>query len=90
MADNAPTFLDEIQDPEALGIDESELKRLDLPVHFTHGSESPPMFARVIERVAPLIPGASREVIEGASHEPQISMAERYVEVVTRAVRATA
>jgi pimeloyl-ACP methyl ester carboxylesterase len=87
---NAPTFLDELQDPKQLNIDEDALSHLELSVRLTQGSESPPTFAAVIDRLIVLIPHASRETIDGAGHAPQQTHPDRYVEVVTRAARGSA
>jgi pimeloyl-ACP methyl ester carboxylesterase len=87
---NAPTFLDELQDPTQLHIDEDALSRLELPVRLTQGSESPPTFPAVIDRLIELVPNSSRETISGAGHAPQLTRPERYVQVVTRAARANA
>ena len=87
---NASTFLDELQDPMQLQIDEDALLQLELPVTLTQGSESPLMFPAVIDRLVELIPHAGRETIDGAGHAPQLTHPERYVQVVTRAARATA
>jgi pimeloyl-ACP methyl ester carboxylesterase len=83
---NAPTFLDELQDPDQLRIDEELLTRLELPVHLTEGSESPPAFRRVIERLIQLIPGATRETIDGAAHLPHLTNPDVYAAVTLRAV----
>src|SRR5918995_6845309 len=82
---NAPTFLDELQDPKQLHIDEDALSNRELSGRLTQGSESPPTFAAVIDRLIELIPHASRETIAGAGHGPQLTHPERYVEVITRA-----
>ena len=87
---NAPTFLDELQDPRQLHLDEDALSHLELSVRLTQGSESPPTFAAVIDRLIELLPYGSRETIAGAGHGPQFTHPERYVEVVTRAARASA
>jgi pimeloyl-ACP methyl ester carboxylesterase len=87
---NAPTFLDELRDPTMFSIDENALARLEIPVCLTQGSESPPLFARAIDRLLELIPRATRETIEGAAHVPQLQAPERYVEVTTRAVQQAA
>ncbi len=84
---NAPTFLDELRDPAQFSIDEDALRRLGMPVHLTQGSESPPSFPRVIDRLIELIPGASRETIEGAAHLPHMTTPEAYVAATARAVR---
>jgi pimeloyl-ACP methyl ester carboxylesterase len=87
---NAATYLDELQDPKQLHIDEDALSQLDLSVQLTQGSASPPTFPAVIDRLVELIPRASRETIDGAGHAPQLTHPERYVEVVTGTVRGTA
>jgi pimeloyl-ACP methyl ester carboxylesterase len=87
---NAPTFLDELQDPTMFSIDEKSLARVEIPVRLTEGSDSPPLFARAIDRLVELIPGATRDTVEGAAHVPQLQAPERYVEVTTRAVQQAA
>jgi pimeloyl-ACP methyl ester carboxylesterase len=84
---NAPTFLDELQDPAQLRIDREALSRLAIPVRLTQGSESLPVFSRAIDRLMELIPRASRETIEGAAHVPQLTTPERYVAMTARALR---
>jgi pimeloyl-ACP methyl ester carboxylesterase len=84
---NAPTVLDELQGSNPLNIEEQALSRLEMPVRLTNGSESPPIFPRVIDRLVELIPRVTRETIEGAAHVPQLTTPERYVEVTTRGVR---
>lgn len=54
---NAPTFLDELQDPNKARVDEEALARLEAPVRLTDGSESPPIFPRVVERLVGADPG---------------------------------
>jgi pimeloyl-ACP methyl ester carboxylesterase len=61
MAQNAPTFLDELQDPEQFNVDEEALARLQVPVRLTEGSDSPPAFPRVIGRLGQLIPTVARD-----------------------------
>lgn len=86
---NAPTYLDELQDPNQLDVDRDALARLELPVRLTEGSESPPVFLRVIDRLVELIPRVTRETIDGAAHVPQLSTPERFVEATTRAGQQT-
>jgi pimeloyl-ACP methyl ester carboxylesterase len=83
---NAPTFLDELQDPNQLRIDEELLTSVELPVRLTEGSQSPPPFRRVIERLTQLIPGATRETIDGAAHLPHLTTPDLYAAVTVRAV----
>ena len=87
MVQNAPTFLDELQDPNANAVDRDALSGLGMPGRLTHGTESPPVFARVCDRVAELIPGATRQAIDGAGHVPHLTTPERYIEAATRAAQ---
>lgn len=86
---NAPTFLDELQDPNALNVDQAALARVEVPMRLTQGSDSPPVFPRVIDRLAGLIPHVTCEKIEGAAHVPQLTTPERFVEVTTHALAAS-
>lgn len=86
MVRNAPTFLDELQDADPLGVDEDALAQLEVRVRFTRGSESAPVFGRAIERLVELVPGATQETIEGAGHVPQLTTPEAYVEVTCGAL----
>ena len=88
MIRNAPTFLDEIQDPTQLTIDEDSLAGLAVPVRLTQGSESPPLFPRVIDRLERLIPHVVRETIPGVAHVPHLTDAAVYVEVTRRALES--
>ena len=83
---NAPTFLDELQDPDVLQIDEDALRGLQMPACLTEGSESPPVFRRAVDRLAELIPRVTRETIDGAAHVPHLTNPERYIDVMRRAL----
>jgi len=87
---NAPTYLDELRDPNQLTIDPEALPALKMPVRLTQGSESPPVFSRVIDRLESLIPNVTRETIQGAGHLPQSTTPKAYVEATKRAVRIAA
>jgi pimeloyl-ACP methyl ester carboxylesterase len=80
---NAPTFLDECRDPDALQMDLDALAGFDKPALLTSRAESAPFFGPVVDIVASRIPEASRITIEGADHVPHISMPNRYVELIT-------
>ncbi len=88
MVQTAPTFLDELNDPNHTTIDREALKSLPMPVRFTGGTASPPAHVAVTDRLLDLIPTATCETIDGAGHVPQLTDPDRYVEVVTRALSA--
>ena len=79
---NAPTFSDEVHEPDALQMDLEALGGFDGPALLTSGTESAPFFAPVVDMVAERLPRSERVTIEGADHVPHISVPERYVELV--------
>ena len=80
---NAPTFLDEVRDPDALQMDLDALAGFERPALLTSGTESAPFFGPVVDMVAESLPRSERVTIDGADHVPHISVPGRYVELVT-------
>ena len=80
---NAITWYDEMQDPQSLQINLSSLKDFKKPTLLSAGSESPPFFPPVLDKINNALPHANRIVIEGAGHVPHMSHAEKYIELVT-------
>jgi pimeloyl-ACP methyl ester carboxylesterase len=76
---NAPTYLDEENDPECVSIDEVRLAEYEGPVLLTAGDQSPPIFAPVERRLAELLPQAERVTYAGAGHIPHVTHPEAYV-----------
>ena len=79
---NAPTFLDECRDPDALQMDLDALASFDKPALLSSRTENTPFFGPVVDIIASRIPGSDRITTQGANHVPQISMPDRYVELV--------
>ena len=79
---NAPTFLDEVRDADALQMDLDALSGFDRPALLTSGTESAPFFGPVVDMVAESLPRSERVTIDGADHVPHISVPGRYVELV--------
>jgi pimeloyl-ACP methyl ester carboxylesterase len=79
---NAPTWLDEVRDPDALHMDLGALAGFDEAALLTSGTESAPFFGPVVDIVAERLPRSQRITIEGADHVPHVSVPERYVELV--------
>lgn len=86
---HAPTFLGELNDPDALVIDLEAMGRVSTPVLLSGGDQSPPMFAPIVERLAGGMPGAHRHTFTGAGHVPQLTHPDDYVRVVTSFLRST-
>lgn len=80
---NASTFLDETQEPTSLGVDLDAIASFEQPVLLTYGDQSPPLFAKVIERLESALPNAESTLIPGAGHVPQFTHPEQYADVVS-------
>ncbi|MEY9965648.1 pimeloyl-ACP methyl ester carboxylesterase [Streptacidiphilus sp. MAP12-16] len=85
---NAPTFLDELRDPDAPGLDLGALGAYHGPALLTGSDNSPPMFGPVLDRIAAVLPQAERHLYAGAGHAPQLTDPEEYLRVtLPRALR---
>jgi pimeloyl-ACP methyl ester carboxylesterase len=80
---NALTWYDEMQDPQSLQINLSNLKGFTKPALLSEGSESPSFFPLVIDKIKNALPLAKQMTIEGAGHVPHMSHSEKYIEIVT-------
>jgi pimeloyl-ACP methyl ester carboxylesterase len=85
---NAPTFLDEMRDPEALQLDLDRLRGFPHPMLLTYGEHSPPFLRRTAELLAQALPRAQQHVFAGAGHEPEDGHPEVYVQIVRRFLKA--
>jgi pimeloyl-ACP methyl ester carboxylesterase len=85
---NAPTFLDEVRDPDALQMDLDALVAFDKPALLSSGTESAPFFAPVADMIAQRLPRSQRVTIDGANHVPHLSVPQRYVDLVSTFAQA--
>ncbi|MEV7596306.1 alpha/beta hydrolase [Kitasatospora sp. NPDC089797] len=79
---NAPTYLDELRDPDALDLDLNALSRFAEPALLTQSDDSPPMYGQVLDLIDLALPAAERYVYAGAGHAPHVSQPEEWVRVV--------
>ena len=84
MIENAPTFLDEANDPEALAFDTTWLKGFSKPTLLTMGDQSPPTFAPVVRQLSAALPHAEVVTIRGAGHVPHSTHPDTYVDLLRR------
>jgi pimeloyl-ACP methyl ester carboxylesterase len=80
---NAPTYLDELDDPTALSIDTTALATTTVPLMLTHGTESPELFPAVITALVTLVPTAHVQMLEGAGHIPHATHPDEWIARVT-------
>lgn len=90
FAFNAPTWLDEFHDPEALEIDLSGLRGFAAPALLTMGDQSAPFFSLVVDRIAGAMRQATVRTYAGAGHVPHLSHPEECGRVVTEFVKGRA
>ncbi len=82
MIVNAPTFLDEARDPDALTMDIGALSGFSKPVLLTQGEHSEPFFPPVLDELVRALPRAQRQTLARTGHIPHASHPQAYVEAV--------
>lgn len=82
MSDNAPTFLDDANDPYQFAFDLDWIKGFSRPALLTVGHQSPPTFGPVVAMLADALPMGELVTLPGAGHIPHVIHPERYVEGV--------
>jgi pimeloyl-ACP methyl ester carboxylesterase len=85
--ENAPTFLDEANDPDQLAFDPEWIKTFVRPSLLTLGDQSPPMFAPVVHRLAAALPGVKVVTLPGAGHIPHATHPDAYVDAIVAFIR---
>ena len=70
--DHAPTFLNEQSDPDWDKLDTSRFAAYGGPCLLSNGSESPPLFSKIIDAIAAAAP-ITRQTIPGAGHIPHMT-----------------
>jgi len=89
MIVNAPTFLDEANDPDQLAINLGGLAGFPKPALLTKGTLSPPMFAPIVDQIATAL-RADLHVFPAAGHIPHVTQPEDYVAAIRGFVGAQA
>jgi pimeloyl-ACP methyl ester carboxylesterase len=87
MIENAPTFLDEANDPDQLAFELEWISDFSKPALLTLGDESPPTFAPVVTRLLKALPHAEIVTLPGASHVPHATHPDAYVEAIIEFTR---
>ena len=86
---NAPTWLDEMRDPETLTLDRDRLRTFSAPALLTLGDQSAPFFSLVVGEIARVLPQAITKTFAGAGHVPHLSHPAEYVAAVTSFARGS-
>jgi pimeloyl-ACP methyl ester carboxylesterase len=87
LIENAPTFLDEANDPELLAFDLEGIVLFSKPALLTTGDLSPPAFAPVVSKIAGALRTAEGHTFVGAGHIPHVTHPDIYTELITGFIR---
>lgn len=87
---NAPTFLDELGDPQSLLLDFNALRRFVQPALLSRGELSAPFFPIVVSKIANAMPNAELRTFPGAGHVPQLTHPADYASMVREFVARAA
>ncbi len=90
MIENAPTFLDEANDPDQIAFDLDWIRGFSKPVLLTLGDQSPPAFAPVVTQLSGALTHAEVVTLRGAGHVPHETHPDAYVEAVIEFTRRQA
>ena len=85
MVDNAPTFLETMNDPHWADLDVQALSRRPVPLLLTDGDQSPAFLRVIVTELARRVgvaDGIQRHTFAGAGHTPQLTHPEQYVDTV--------
>lgn len=82
LIENAPTFLDEANDPEQLSFDLEWVRGFAKPALLTLGDQSPPIFAPVVAKLAKALPRVEVVTFPGAGHIPHLTHPDAYAEAI--------
>jgi pimeloyl-ACP methyl ester carboxylesterase len=87
MSENAPTFLDEVNDPGQKEFDVDWIKGFSQPALLTMGDQSPPFYAPIVAKLAEALPRVLVVAFPGAGHVPYNTHPDTNVEVISAFIR---
>jgi pimeloyl-ACP methyl ester carboxylesterase len=87
IIEQAPTFLDEANDPGAITFDLEWIRGFHRPALLTQGDRSPPLYAPIITMLAEAMPSAEVGRFKEAGHAIQADQPEDYAEAITAFIR---
>jgi len=82
----APSFIDDVNDPEPWTVDLAALGRFPRPIILTQGEHSAEFYGVILDAIGRSVPAARRLAIEGAGHGPHWDQPANYASAVTTAI----
>lgn len=80
---HAPTFLGQLNDPDALELDLDGLSEVSTPLLLSPGDHSPPIFLPIMDQLAANAPNAERRTFANAGQVPHMTNPDDYVSMST-------
>ena len=87
LIENAPTYLDEANDPDQLAFNLEWISGFTRPALLTNGDQSPPVFPPVITKLVDAMPSAEVQEFSGAGHPIMVEQPDHYAEAITAFIR---
>lgn len=88
FTNNAPTALNEQEDPAWATLDIEALKAFSSPALLCEGDQSPPWFPVIIRRLGEILKRSEHYLFRGAGHVPYMTHPDEYVRTVTDFINA--
>jgi pimeloyl-ACP methyl ester carboxylesterase len=82
--DNAPTYVDEVEDLAWADIDPQALWGYNGPALLTQGDQSMPSLRKIVDKLAEALPQAQQVTYKGARHLPQWTHTDDFVASLTQ------
>lgn len=82
LVSNAPSFIDDINDPEPWTVDLEKLAGFPKPILLTQGELSPHFYAAILSQLLQALPRVQKRTVPGAEHVPHISHPREYAEII--------
>ena len=79
---NAPTFPNEVRDPERFTLDQDSVRSFSRPAFLSAGEQSPPFVEKVRSMLAEVLPNCEVVTFASAGHLPHVTHPEEYIETV--------
>ena len=82
LVSQAPTFIDDVNDPDPWSVNLEKLAKFPQPTLLTQGENSAKFYGVILDEIHKAVPQAERLVIQGADHGPQVSHPQEYAEII--------
>ncbi|MFZ3355481.1 MAG: alpha/beta hydrolase [Thermoplasmata archaeon] len=79
---NAPTWLEEFQDPSAISADPVALGEFLMPALLSNGANTVPWLQEISDRLAALLPNVTRRILPNTGHLPHLTNPDLFLGVV--------